>query len=203
MKTLTKAIMEYAEERPEGEVIHAKALLHLGSRATVDKALSRLAERGQLLRVHRGFYVRLLEGRLGDRFLKYPPSVHLVTKNFARAVGEFVLPIPSATANVLGLTTQNPMRIIYITSGPSRWLKFGDSESVELRHASRWYFSVGDRTPGRVLRVAGWEGSLYAADILHKLKNDLSPSDLREMADACPKLPSWLAKEVSEFVANG
>ena len=78
MKPLRKTIMEYAEELPEGEVIHAKTLLHLGSRAAIDKALSRLVEREQLLRVCRGFYVRLLEGYLGDRFFKYPPSAHLI-----------------------------------------------------------------------------------------------------------------------------
>lgn len=195
--------MEYAEGLPEGAVIHAKALLHLGNRAAVDQALSRLAKREQLLRIYRGFYVRLLESSFESLPGKYPPSVHLVTKHFAHAVGESVVPNPSATANVLGLTTQNPIRIIYITSGQSRWLKFGDSRSVELRHAPRWYFNVGDRLSGRALRVAGWEGPRNAANILYRLKNELSPSDLREMAAARPKLPSWLAKEVTKFVANG
>ena len=203
MKPLTKAIMEYAEGLPEGAVIHAKALLHFGSRAAIDQALSRLAKHEQLLRIYRGFYVRLLESPFESLPGKYPPSVHLVTKNFAHAVGESIVPNPSATANVLGLTTQNPIRVIYITSGPNRWLKFGGSRSVELRHAPRWYFNVGDRLPGRALRVAGWEGPQNAANILRRLKSELSPSDLHEMAAARPKLPSWLAKEVSEFVANG
>ena len=197
MKLLTKAIMEYAEGLPEEEVIHAKALLHLGNRAAVDQALSRLVKREQLLRISRGFYVRLLDSRFG----KYSASSHLVVKSFANAVGESVLPNPSATANVLGLTTQNPIRVIYITSGRSRWLTFGRLR-LEMRHAPRWYFNVGDRLPGRALRVAGWEGPGNATNILHRLKSELSPSDLHEMAAARPKLPSWLAKEVSEFVAN-
>ena len=109
MKPLTKTIMEYAEELPEGEVIHAKTLLHLGSRAAVDKALSRLVEREQLLRVYRGFFVRLLEGYLGDRFFKYPPSAHLIVESIARTTGESIAPHPAVTANRLGLTTQNPL----------------------------------------------------------------------------------------------
>ena len=203
MKPLTKTIMEYAEELPEGEVIHAKTLLHLGNRATVDKALSRLVEREQLLRVYRGFYVRLLEGYIGDRFFKYPPSAHLIVESIARTTGESIAPHPAVTANRLGLTTQNPLRIIYITSGPSRWLKFGGSRLVEMRRTSRWQFSVGDRMSGRVLRAANWEGPQRAAHALRKLRSELSSSDLHEMMAACPKLPAWLAKEVSEFVANG
>ena len=198
MKPLTEAIMEYAEGLPEETVIRAKSLLHLGNRAAVNQALSRLVKRKQLSRISRGFYVRLLDSRFG----KYSAFPHLVAESLAHAIGESVLPNPSVTANILGLTTQNPIREIYITSGRSRWLTFGRLR-VEMRHTPRWYFSVGDRMPGRVLRVAGWEGPLNAANILHRLKGELSPSDLHEMATACPKLPSWLAKEVSEFVANG
>ena len=203
MKPLTKTIMEYAEKQPKGEVIRAKTLLHLGSRAAVDKALSRLAEREKLLRVYRGFYVRLLEGRIGGRFLKYPPSPHLVVESIARTTGESIAPNPAVTANRLGLTTQNPIREIFITSGPSRWLKFGGSQLVEMRHTSRWQFNVGDKMSGRVLRAANWEGPERAAYALHKLRSELSPSYPDEMMAACPKLPAWLAREVREFVANG
>lgn len=203
MKPLAKTIMEYAEGLPEGSVIHAKALLHLGNRAAVDKALSRLAKSEQLLRLYRGFYVRLREGRLGDRLIKYPPFPHLVVESIARTTGESIAPNPAVTACILGLTTQNPIRDIYITSGPSRWLKFGGTRVVEMRHAPRWQFSVGNRMSGKVLRAANWEGPRRAADALHKLRSELSPSDLHEMMAACPKLPPWLAKEVSKFVANG
>ena len=197
LKPLTKAIMEYAEELPEETVIHAKALLHLGNRAAVDQALSRLVKLERLSRISRGFYVRLLDSRFG----KYSAFPHLVAESLAHTIGESVLPNPSVTANILGLTTQNPIREIYITSGRSRWLTFGRLR-VEMRHAPRWYFSVGDQVPGRVLRVAGWEGPRNAANILHRFKGKLSPSDLHKMAAARPKLPSWLAKEVSKLLAN-
>ena len=197
MRPLTKSIMEYAGGLPEEAVIHAKALLHLGNRAAVDQALSRLVKREQLSRISRGFYVRLLDSRFG----KYSASSHLVVENLAHAVGESVLPNPAVTANILGLTTQNPTRDIYITSGRSRWLTFGRLR-VEMRHAPRWQFSVDNQMSGQVLRAVNWEGPRRAADALRKLKSELSPSDLHEMMTACPRLPTWLAKEVSKFVAN-
>ncbi len=48
--------MRYAEEQPEGVPVLAKGLLHLGNRAAVDQALSRLVRRGALLRAGRGVY---------------------------------------------------------------------------------------------------------------------------------------------------
>ena len=46
MEVLTETILRLARELPEGGSLSAKALLHLGSRAAVDQALSRLVRRG-------------------------------------------------------------------------------------------------------------------------------------------------------------
>ena len=67
MASLPKRIMEHAEALPEAAPICPGALLHLGNRAAVDQALSRLARRGQLLRVCRGVYMRPIETRFGIR----------------------------------------------------------------------------------------------------------------------------------------
>ena len=46
MQRLSEQILAHAEGLPEGAPVSAKGLLHLGNRAAVDQALSRLAERG-------------------------------------------------------------------------------------------------------------------------------------------------------------
>ena len=46
--------MEHGNGLPEGTPVAAKELLHLGSRAAVDQALSRLVRRGSLMRAGRG-----------------------------------------------------------------------------------------------------------------------------------------------------
>jgi len=54
MTRLSEQILAYAAGLPEGAPVSAKSLLHLGNRAAVDQALSRLTERGQLIRAGRG-----------------------------------------------------------------------------------------------------------------------------------------------------
>ena len=110
--------------------ISTKNLLHLGSRAAVDKALSRLARRGQLLRVGRGLYVRPIQTRFGVR----TPEVSAVLSALQAESGEVIAPSGAATANQLGLTTQVPLRPLDLTSGCTRHLKLG-AQTVELRHA--------------------------------------------------------------------
>ena len=53
MQTLAKQVLEHAAGLPEGTPLAAKELLHLGSRAAVDQVLSRLVQRGALLRACR------------------------------------------------------------------------------------------------------------------------------------------------------
>lgn len=198
MNTLAKAILAHTERLPEGKPICAKELLHLGSRAAVDQTLSRLVKRGHLLRLSRGVYVRPVESRFGAR----PPSVSQALEAFADLKGETVVPHGAAAANKLGLTSQVPVRSVYLTSGPSRRLTLG-SQMIELRHAPRWQLALAGRPGGEALRALAWLGPEKAGSALRKLKRRLSKSELQEIASARPILPAWLAEQVSEIVVNG
>ena len=67
MAGIAQKILEHSASLPEGAVLSAKTLLHLGSRAGVDQALSRLARSGHLLRVGRGLYAPPVHSRFGTR----------------------------------------------------------------------------------------------------------------------------------------
>ena len=74
MPSSSEQIMSYAATLPEGALLHPKVLLHLGTRAAIDQALSRLAKKGKLMRVCHGIYVCPVETRFGLR----PPAVEKV-----------------------------------------------------------------------------------------------------------------------------
>jgi len=198
VNTLAKAILEHTEGLAEGASICARELLHLGSRAAVDQALSRLVRRGHLLRVSRGVYVRPVASRFGAR----PPSAAQMLEAFAGLKGETIAPHGAAAANRLGLTPQVPVRTVYLTSGPNRRLTLG-SQVIELRHAPRWQLALAGRPAGDVLRALAWLGPEKAGEALRKLKRKLSETELEEIVSARAVLPVWLAKQVSEIAVNG
>jgi len=76
MSHLAENILSAARAMPEGGLLSPKEFLHLGSRAAIDKTLSRLAQEGKLLRVSRGAYVAPHQGRFGSR----PPSTESVVQ---------------------------------------------------------------------------------------------------------------------------
>ena len=67
MTRLIEQILVHTAVLPEGTPVSAKSLLHLGNRAAVDQALSRMSERGQLIRAGRGVYLRPIATRFGTR----------------------------------------------------------------------------------------------------------------------------------------
>jgi hypothetical protein len=175
----------------EGTIAGARDFLHLGSRAAVDQALSRLARRGRLLRAARGQYVRFIESRFGVR----APSPEKVIGSLK---GETVVPHGAASANALGLTTQVPIRTIYLTSGPSRLLHLGRL-IVELKHASGAQMIGG--TAGDVIRALSWMGQNNSKARIEQLKRRLPGSVIEELVQSRSKMPSWMAQRVSELIA--
>lgn len=198
MQTLTKQVLEHAAGLPEGTPLVSKELLHLGSRAAVDQALSRLARRGKLLRAGRGIYVQPVESRYGAR----APSAHKMVKGLATQRGETIVPHGAAAANALGLTTQVPMRAVYLTSGRSRRLKLG-AQTVEFRHAPTWQLILPGRVAGDVVRALAWLGPGKAGEAIGTLRSKLPPTELEEIAAARGRLPTWMAQEVSALITHG
>jgi hypothetical protein len=197
MQRLTEQILEHAARLPEGAPVAAKSLLHLGNRAAVDQALSRLAERGQLIRAGRGVYLQPITSRFGTR----APSVEQAVEALASQRGEVIVSSGAAAANSLGLTTQVPVRSVYLTSGRTRKMSLG-KQIIELRHAPRWQLAMAHRPAGQAVRALAWLGPERAESALQTLKHKLPPAAFGELVAAAPQLPTWLARSVGK-VAHG
>jgi len=183
------------ETLPEGVPISAKSLLHLGTRAAVDQALSRLSRKGKLLRVGRGLYVRPVQTKFGTRM----PEVSAVLEGVEKETGEVIAPNGAATANQLGLTTQVPLRPVYLTSGRTRQLRLG-AQTVELQHAPHWQLALARRPGGAVIRVLAWGGRERGRTLTAQLKSRLSSETVEELSRVRSSVPTWIAKELSALV---
>ena len=198
MPSLTRLIVNQAAESSEGALLCPSALLHLGNRAAVDQALSRLARRGQLMRVCQGIYVRPIQTRFGSR----PPTVEKVITSLSELWGETIVPCGGAAANALGLTTQVPVRPVYLTSGPNRKLRLGEL-TVELRRAPRWQLAAPHRTAGDVVRALSWLGPDEVDSGLQAVGRTLSADDFQDFAAWRAVMPAWMAEPVSAMVSDG
>ena len=195
MERLSETVLRYAQGQPEGAPVLAKGLLHLGSRAAVDQALSRLVRRGALLRAGRGVYVLPVENRFGRR----APSVEKTIEGLAVARGEQIANSGAMAANVLRLTTQVPAKRVFLTSGSSRTLMLG-RERIELRHAPPWQLALAGRRAGEAIRALAWLGRDRAGAVTGVVRQRLSEDERRELGSVSAQMPGWLAGPVSAVV---
>ena len=198
MRGIPKRIMEHASALPEAAPLCAGALLHLGNRAAVDQALSRLAGSGRLMRICQGVYMRPVETRYGP----CAPSVEKAIASLSVLWGETIVPCGGAAANFLRLTTQVPVQSVYLTSGPDRLLFFG-ALKVRLRHAPRWQLAAPHRPAGTVIRALAWLGPEEVEYGLEAVLPGLAAEDLDELSAARAIMPAWMAESVSALVAHG
>ena len=102
------------------------------------------------------------------------------------------MPCGGAAANWVGLITQNVMREIYYTSGPSRKLYFGRHHGRVAPGAPRWQLVAPGRKAGDVIRALAWMGPEEAPDALGKILPRFSQEDCDELARR-PRLAADLA----------
>ncbi len=198
MRGLSRRIMEHAKALPEATPLCPAALLHLGKRAAINQALSRLARSGRLMRICQGVYMRPVETRFG----RCAPRTEKAIEALSALWGVTIVPCGGAAANRLRLITQNPVREVYLTSGPHRRLHFG-SAIIELRHAPRWQLAAPHRRAGEVIRALAWLGPAEVENGLEAVLPTLSEADRQELSAARAMMPIWMAEALSAQLTHG
>jgi hypothetical protein len=198
MRNVPSLIAAFAQSQPEGAVFGAHELLAFGARAAVDQALVRLVEAGELMRVARGTYTRPVATRFGSR----GPDEVLVAQAFARREGVTITPHGAEEAHRLGLSTQVPVKTIWLTSGRAASLTVG-AQTVEFKPAARWLLADPGGRAGALLRAIAWLGADEVAEQLPLLGKSLSAAERETLLEARGRMPGWLAQAVTDALTHG
>lgn len=94
------------------------------SRDQIENALSRLCREGKIRRVCRGIYDYPKYSELLQQELS--PDFDQVAQAFARKFNWRIQPSGDAALNLLGLSTQVPGRLVYLSDGPNRQYDIGN-----------------------------------------------------------------------------
>lgn len=196
-ETVQIKILDRMYRRGSTKVYTAKDFLDLGSRAAVDQALSRLIGTGAIKRKGRGlYYLSRTRKNLG---IQSTPDIDEFARAIARRTGSHVVASGAAAANQLGLSTQVPAKIVYLTDGKSRTLQVGNTE-VRFKHVSPKDFPFGSPMSALVFQALRHLGkNAITSDTIARLRRRLSAKDREQLKRDARYATGWIAEAVSRL----
>jgi len=164
--------------------------LDLGSRLAVDQALHRLVKAGKLRRLARGLYdVPRVDPSLGP----LSPTIEAIVEALKGRDRIRLQASGAYAANLLGLSDQVPVKVVFLTDGPSRRLQVGGLVIVLKRTTPRNMTTAG-RVSGLVIQALRHLGQRNVdASIIQRLRSRLSATDKEQLLRDARFAPAWIA----------
>jgi hypothetical protein len=202
MQTMKHQIVARIERFGEGKAFSAKDFLDIASRATIDWTLYGLAKDGKVRRIRRGLYdMPRINEALGGPL---SPDIDEAARAIARRQKWKIIPEGAWAANLLGLSTQVPAKIIYLTDGPNYETQIG-RRTIHFKHARPKAVAGLEGKFALVvqaLRYLGKEG--VGSREIASLRSSLSSAEKRRLLKDTRFGVDWIyevAKKIAEKAA--
>lgn len=181
-----------------GWVFTPRDFAPLGDPRSVGMALTRLSRKGIIRQLARGLYDYPIDH---PSFGRIPPSADAVAKALAKRDASRLQPTGAYAANILGLSEQVPTRIIFLTDGPSRRVKFGQQEIVLKRTTPRNMATAG-RKSGTIIQALRHIGQRNINErTLAIIKRQLTKQDRAQLLKDLRYAPAWLVEILQQLSA--
>jgi hypothetical protein len=172
-----------------GSIFTPQHFVDLGTRKAVDLALARLTRKRVLQRIARGvYYYPKTHTALGI----LPPDPDAVAKAIAGKAATRLQATGAYAANLLGLSTQVPAKIVYLTDGRSRTINVAKM-TIKLRHTTPKKMATAGRVSALIIQALEYLGKKNIDDetIAH-LRRSLTTKDKKRLINDVRYAPAWI-----------
>jgi predicted transcriptional regulator of viral defense system len=122
MQSVNNQIEKEIIKRRKGKILFAEDFKKLGSAEVVRITLFRLCNKGLIVRLSPGIYLYPKRDKKGNIFY---PLINDIIRQIAKRDKAKIIPTGLYALNTLGLSTQVPMRFVFLSSGTARTVKIG------------------------------------------------------------------------------
>lgn len=184
-------IAESLKTIPKGSVLFVDDFLDYGNPESVKKALLRLKEKEVLVRMAHGIYLYPnFDKELGVLF----PSTEEIAKSIARRDKARIVPTGVQALNKLGLSTQVPMKVVYLTDGAARTVKVG-KRTITFKKTSPKNLLVKGEISGLAIQALKTIGQNKVDEkIIQKIQAILKNEKNEKIIHDAKLSPAWINK---------
>jgi hypothetical protein len=132
MESAHNQIKNIVSKKHKGTIVFAEDFKKIGNRGTVRISLFRLCEENILIRLANGIF---LYPKIDNTFglgVIYP-SIFEIANEIAKREKARLIPTGVYAMNRLGLSTQVPAKVIFLTDGAPRTIKIGQNATIKFQ----------------------------------------------------------------------
>jgi hypothetical protein len=198
MQTLENKVISRIYGKKRGWVFTPAHFLDLGSHESVRKTLQILCDRGQIRRLSRGLYdYPRIHPKLGE-LAATPEQIAqaLTDKDSSR-----IQPSGAYAANLLGLSTQVPAQVVFLTDATDRKIRVGRQEIV-LKRTTPKNMATAGRVSGLVIQALRYLGHDHVDEaVVTTLAQRLGTNDRQQLIRDIRYAPAWIG-DIFRRLAN-
>lgn len=184
------------EEIPLGQPFTSKELIGLGEESNIRKVLERLVKEEEIIRVTRGIYVRPKISRYVGRV---PPSLEAVLETISTSTGEVFQVHGAEAVRQLGLSTQVPVKPLFLTNGRSRILSIGNIEVILRKVSQRKLILAGTLAGIAVSALWYLTKEEISLKTIEKIEQVLPAEEFEKLTAVKTSLPSWVTLMITNY----
>jgi hypothetical protein len=191
MMSIEDQIYNKIAQNKRGKIFFPAIFSKIGSIDSIHQGLGRLEEKGIILRLAKGIYLYpKIDKELG---VLYPP-IDEIAKAIAKRDKARIIPTGAQALNKLGLSTQVPMKAVYLTDGAQRSIKIGN-QSIKFKKSSPKNLSAKGEISGLVIQALREIGNgKVSEDQKNKVMELLKKEDKENVEYDARLAPDWISK---------
>ena len=159
--------------------------------------LAAYMKEGKLVRLANGVYLKTTVTRFGPVY----PSPTEIVEAIARRDHAQVLMSGLAAENYFGLSTQVPMKVVFLTSGSARKLTVGNTE-IEFKRGVPRNFAFKDRTMATLCLALKSIGNGHVTEAQRAVLKRFLSEYMKEHAvnEDIKLMPQWIQRLLNEII---
>lgn len=140
-KNIDIQILTKIGKAKRGSLFFVEDFLRFGNYKNISKVLERLVVKGEISRVARGIYARLEKDPLLGSI---KPGTEAIAKAIAKRDKARIIPTGALALNALGLSTQVPVNVVYLTDGTARMINIGNRKIIFKKSSPKNLATIGE-----------------------------------------------------------
>jgi len=199
IETISRSVTEKVKEAKPGTVFFPADLLEFGAPAAIHQVFSRLARNKTLLRLAKGIYVKpTMDPELGA----LRPSLENVAQQIAERDKVVIRPTGVAALNKLGLSTQVPTKVVYLTNGNPKRIQVGRSTIVFKKTTHKQLAVQPETVFLAVQALIALGDQADTPDIMRQLTEVLSMERLADIRQGARLAPQRISRILYQIANN-